>query len=432
MARKKETKSIYNPEIGENTKTVAWHPSEKVEYYDDDPNHGIIYDWDKIKKRYEDLKCPEEYFSPVHVPFNLCRWYMGYSARSVGKSTGWFLLCMIMNTMYGTRMIYVRQSEDNIKPKYAEEMFNAVLANGYVYKITKGRWNSLWYNARKWYFANVDPDGTIEEKAIEPFCHVISVDRGQNVKSVGNFPTGDMIIYDEFINKYYHPDEFVWFCDLFKTIQRDRFGCHVVLLGNNTDVSNQWFAETETMYAAYKLKPGEHTIQTTRKGTNIFVEYIGFDKKRSAMLEMFTKLYYGFENEKLGAITGEGWALEPAHILPHGDFRIAVNNLFVKSKFRHLKLDIGVHENIGLACNVHFYSKIDVLDDGTLYELKEPYGKKIILTTEPIQDREHVYGRGTGKLAELINKLIKENRMYFSDNLAQAEFFSYWDNAKNF
>lgn len=429
MARRSaKKKSIYNPEVDESTKTVPWVPSEKIKYIDDDVNHGIIYDWGKIRKRYEELNCPPEYYSPVNAPFETCRWIMEYSMRSVGKSTGWFLLCMIMNAMYGTRMMYIRQAEENIKPKHSENMFDAVKIHGYVYKITKGRWNSVWYNARKWYFVNVDPDGKVEEKAQDPFCHIISVDRGSDIKSVGNYPTGDMIIYDEFINKQYRQDEFVWFCDLLKTIQRDRLSCHIVLLGNNTDVSNQWFAETETLYAAYKLKPGQSTIHTTHKGTNVYVEYIGHDGRRSALLDLMTELYYGFENEKLGAITGAGWSIDPANIMPKGDFKIAVNNLFIKSRYRHLKLDIGVHPDIGLACNVHFYSKVASMDDGTLYEVHPPTGNKIILTNESIRDREHVYGKGTGKLKELLTKLINENRMYFSDNLAQAEFLNYWSN----
>ena len=190
----------------------------KKEFIDGKRNNGIIYDYSAIRKEFRKLKIPTEYYNPSKSPFDKCKWFINLSDRSTGKTTNWLLFGMTMNKLYGTVIQYVRQTNDMITPRNSKNLFDTILDNNYVSKLTEGKYNTIVYKAKRWYYAKSDENGEIVEQKNTHFMCMLSIDNAENYKSSYNAPYGDLIIFDEFIGKYYYRNEFVRFNDLLKTI----------------------------------------------------------------------------------------------------------------------------------------------------------------------------------------------------------------------
>jgi len=375
---------------------------KKIEYIKGRQELGIKYDWKEIRKRYRALNCPAIFYNPCVCPFESCKYFVEFSQRSIGKTTNWLLLGMIMYTMYGTKIQYLRQSEEQIMPKVTRNMFDPILENGYIDKITEGRWNHLIYKSRRWYFAKTDNNGNIVEECPDHFCMMMSVKDNEKYKSGYNAPTGDLIIFDEFISKWYYPDEFVCFCDLVKTIIRDRLSPIVVMLANNTDKESAYFNEMEIYDEVRMLNPSEHLIKVTAKGTAVYVEYISADKEKKQRLDILNKLFFGFKNKKLGSITGEDWALSAKQHIPEGKIEVISRNLYIFNNSRLVRLDLVMHEHLGICMYAHWASRT--------------YDDSYILTIEDRTDNRYHYRLGHSDIDHLIRGMINTNRIYYATN----------------
>ena len=243
-------------------------------YIDDNTKNGLYYDFDRIKKEYKKLKVPKEFYNPCFVPFEQAKYFVGVSERSTGKTTNWVLFGLVMNKLYGTQIQYIRQVRDMIAPKNLNQFMDVIVNNGYIEKVTDGKYNSCEYFAGAWRFICIK-DGEVIEKAKVPFMSCLSLDQNLIYKSSYNAPFGDLIIFDEFISTRYMPNEFVTFSDLVKTIIRERISPFVVMLANTTDRYNEYFRELMIQDEILKIKVNEYFIKQTPLGTTIFCELIG-------------------------------------------------------------------------------------------------------------------------------------------------------------
>ena len=122
----------------------------KIKYIDNDINKGIKYDYKFLLKEYNKLGIPKEYHTPARYNFNNSNYFVELSERSVGKTTNWLLFGMVMNKYYGTVIQYIRQTSDMITPKYLKQLFETIILNGYIEKITDGEFNNVQLKANKW------------------------------------------------------------------------------------------------------------------------------------------------------------------------------------------------------------------------------------------------------------------------------------------
>ena len=199
-----------------------------IEYIENNTALGIKYNWSLIKKEWKKL---EKYFKKLGVsdivlnPLDFDVWKYVYniflSERSRGKTTNFLLLGLIFNKLYGTVIQYIRQTEDDIKASNLQLLFDVIISNHYVEFLTDGEYNTIIYNARRFYYAYVE-NNEIKRKASKSICNVLSIQKQQDIKSTYNCPLGDFIIFDEFISNAYYKNEFSEFMQLLKTIIRER------------------------------------------------------------------------------------------------------------------------------------------------------------------------------------------------------------------
>ena len=198
----------------------------KIKYIQDKQNLGIDYDWGLIRKEYNKLGVPGDYYD---IPWKAIqegnKYIMSLSERSTGKTTNLGLLVgLVMNKLYKTQVVYIRPTEDELSASHAQKLVDVIKTYNegqYIKALTDGEYNSMYYHWRQFFYCFVNETGEIEKKSTTPIIQMLSVARASDYKSTLNLPLGDWIVYDEFIGKYYRPDEAIHFLDLLKTIIRD-------------------------------------------------------------------------------------------------------------------------------------------------------------------------------------------------------------------
>ena len=379
-----------------------------MKYINNDIQCGIEYDWRKVKEEFRKLNIPKDVYSPMHLPFDKAKYNVLLSERSRGKTTNILLLGMCMHKLYGTTIEYIRKKEDQITKKITINLFTTILEYDYIEKLTDGKYNSIWYNARRWYYCLVDDDGNVIDKAPTHFMSMLSIDRNETYKSGYNAPRGDFIVYDEFISKYYYADEFLYFTDLLKTIIRDRLSPIIFMLSNMIDKNSEYLDELMISDQVMLMSVGDSSLITTKKGTNIYVELLEMSKKTiTPRRQLSNKLYFGFDNPKLINITGGDWVVENyPHIPKKIEYDSVINNIFMKFSSNFIRLEVVTYNDQFFVFCTKFTSVI--------------YDDSIILTLEPPDKSNEIYGLGRGKVFKFIWSLYDDKRFRYQSNTIGA------------
>ena len=374
----------------------------KKEYIDGKETNGLKYDFSLIRKEFRKLKIPQEFYNPIKCPFEKCKWFVNLSDRSTGKTTNWILLGMIMHKLYGTTIQYIRQTNDMIAPRNSKNLFDTILSCGYVEKITEGEYNTIVYKARRWYYATSDENGNIINQANKHFMCMLSIDNAENYKSSYNAPYGDIIIFDEFIGKYYYRNEFVRFNDLLKTIIRDRQSPIIVMLANTIEKNSQYFNELEIYNTVQNMHPGDNDIITSDRGTTIYVELLESGIKKQKSRSIVNKLFFGWKNPLISSITGDDWAIDNYPHTPTEPCKVVLKKYYLSFNNNLLALDILHNDKIGLFVSVHYASRT--------------YDDSIIFTIEDITERNKRYRFGYTKSDKKLWELYKRNKFFYASN----------------
>lgn len=359
--------------------------------------------FDKIIKKYKKLGCPEGVFNPCNLPLKRNKYFVLCSERSVGKTTNVILFGMCAHEVCDVQIQYIRQHSEMITPKTSRQLFDTILKFDYVTKVTGGRWHSVTYWAAGWYYCNTDDAGKVTERDEKPFMFCLGLNKNEDYKSVYNAPDGNIIIFDEFVSRYYRQDEFIEFCDVIKTIIRERHEPIIFMLGNTLDRYNHYFSELELLPVTTSMPLGEHTEVVTAKGTPIYVEFV--TKERTTERLTFNKLFFGFANKKLGSITGDDWAITP---MQHIDDKDAENRtviwkaIYMIVEGQTIQLELVRSEKYGTHVLAHFANK--------------PYEDSRIYTVELMQDKRYRYRFGYDKLDQLIWSLYNRKKFYYANN----------------
>ena len=382
--------------------------ANSVKYIENKIQNGIEYDIDLVAKEFKRLKIPRDVWKPIVQMLKRTHLYVAMSERAIGKTTNVLLLGMVFNMCYGTIIHYVRDNALMIENRHIKDLFS-VIANpeySYIEKLTDGEYNSVIYKSKRWYYCYINDNGDIEKICNKHFMICMSTDKSEMYKSTYTCETGDFIIYDEFIKKFYNDFDFFNFYDLHKTIARNRQSVYTFFLSNTIDINSPWFEELEIADSVNRLEIGENDLITTDLGTNIFVEIAKPTGEKVRANSILRQLYYGFKNPKLSAITGaQTWAVKEYQHIERGDkiTREIIGNLYIEYYAKLVRVRIVETENLGLIimCN----------------RAKCYYDDSIIFTNNAIHDKQHRYGL-TG--ASELKKAYSAGKFYFSTNSTGA------------
>lgn len=396
----------------------------KLNYIGNDKSRGLVYDWPAIRKKYKSLGCPSMFYNPATAPLEKASWFVEMSERASGKTTNWLLLGLCMFWMYGTVTIYAKAKADLIAPKNTWTLFDIILDNHYIEKLTDNKYNTVHYNSRKWYLAKADNTGKVIDVHPDHFCFMVSLDKAGDLKSSVNEPKGDLFIYDEFIpiNTWaQRPNEIVPLVDTLSTIFRLRECGKVVMLANTIDKYNQYLHDLEIFERVMPLQPGDNCIHTTDKGTKIYIELVGPPQAFKQKKKRWTELFAGFAKPELSPITGEAtWAVKNyPHIPYEGKYETLSNCLYIDHLNKLLRIDFVNHEDLGLLAFIHWASRT--------------YDDSIIFSDEYHYDSRYHYGTGEDTRAgKILKQLLQLRRVYFVSNDVGTFFESYFSTVSSY
>lgn len=388
-----------------------------MKYIENKQEYGLEYNLKDIAKLFNKLNIPKEVYHPPLAVLEKAKYIVNLSDRSRGKTTNWLLLGMCFNSLYGTEIIYIRQSEDMTREHSLVKLFETINTYNdglYVRILTDNKYNSVGYERGKkaFYYRVVDESGKELEKSFQYFCRVLSIDKNFDYKSSFNAPFGDFIIFDEFISKYYRINECIDFFDLLSTIIRFRKSPIVVMLSNTINRNSQYFEEFQISKEVKKMSNGEKKYITTDLGTTIYIEII--EKLESEQKKKHNKLFFGFNNPKLASITGsEAWAHEIVQHIPKEkeDCYVIAKNLYIEiSTFEYLNIEV-VSYNKRKCLFVHRATKL--------------HKDSIVLSNSPIREEGFLFGLGNKKINDLIMNSLAKRQVYYSTNEVGSDFKNY-------
>lgn len=277
------------------------------------------------------------YWNPKNILSKNCSYNIIYGERSNGKTYGVLQYGLEQYFKDGSEMAIIRRMEEDFRGKRGQQMFNGLVTNGVVKKLSKGKYNGIKYYSQRWYFKYDDPKNK-ENSFVEetPFAYAFALSTMEHDKST-SYPKVRTIAFDEFLTRgRYLPEEFVLFQNVLSTIIRLRDDVTIFMMGNTV---NQW--------SPYYSEMGLTNIRKQQKGTIDVYEYgdsqlrVAVEYSDSPSKDKKSDKYFAFNNPRLKMITNGSWEMD---IYPHLPVKYAPKNIvfmyFIKFDNQILQCEI--------------------------------------------------------------------------------------------
>ena len=357
------------------------------------------------------------------------RYYFLLSGRCKGKTFG-VLRRAGKDCSKGLGMFaYIRRYDEEIKTKNIQELFSPQNID----EMTDGKYNRIGYWRGFFYFERWEYDEEKEElkrvyKNPDPCGVVLSMNtwertKGQDIGAAyGGFKH---IIFDEIITGMsYLKNEFQIMQQIISSLVRDRTGndTKIWLLGNPLSKWCPYFPNlgiTKDMIE----KPNQR-FEISYPGTDmttIFV-YIGTAAEENSAPKTVYLTFFAFPNSetKSRSITDGFWELEDSMQLP--------SQVYKNSEFKKKVLMFFGEQWI--KGEIMKYS-----ENGVYYVVwspsRPPKKGEYYFILNAVPDKYAIVGVNTGHpYAELLNKIMKTNQLYYSDNTTADLFHGFIKEAR--
>ena len=250
-----------------------------------------------------------KYYSLKNILAKNAQYNIIFGERSNGKTYAVLKYALEQYVKNGKQTALVRRWQEDFVGKRGDVMFNALVDNDEISKLTNGEWTSVRYYASKWYLCKWDETKTrIDDE--RPFAYGFAISSMEHDKST-SYPDITTILFDEFITRnVYLNDEFVLFLNVISTIVRHRTDVKIFMLGNTVNKYCPYFNEMGLKHIA-KMEQGKIDVyEYGDSGLRVAVEYAGTSKRKGKPSD----LYFAFDNKKLKMITSGVWEID---IYPH-------------------------------------------------------------------------------------------------------------------
>ena len=317
-----------------------------------------------------------------HAKYNVI-----FGERSNGKTYGVLQYGLEQYFEHGSRIGIIRRWEEDFRGKQASTMFDALIENGVIYKLSKGRWNTIVYQSHRWWMCKRDPNNP--KNAIiddEPFAYAFALSSDEHYKS-SSYPKIRTILFDEFLTRgTYLPDEFIKFTSILSTIIRLRDDVTIFMCGNTVNQYSPYFSEMGLTNVKNMERGKIDVYSYGNSGLTVAVEFSDFPTK-----DKKSNIYFAFNNPKLEMIKSGAWEMD---IYPHLPMKYKPKNIeymyFIVFDGETLQCEIIDVDDVVFT---YIHRKTTPIDDNDGYYIvystetspKDNYRKKI---TRPVYDIE--------------------------------------------
>lgn len=266
--------------------------------------------------------------------------------RSNGKTYACLKYCLEHYTKTGEQFAIIRRMREDFRGRRSQTLFDSLIANGEIRRITNNQYTGVTSYGLKWYFCNFDEDTGKVVKASEPFAYGFALSEMVHDKGT-SYPNIKRIIFDEFISTSqvgYLLDEFVTFCNLLSSIIRaEKDDTIIYMLGNTISKYCPYFKEMG-LTNIKDLKPGEIQVYEYGEDENplrVAVQFTDSISKKGKP----TDIYFAFNNPKLKMITGgDGQGVWELELFPHNIIKYEKSDIvfryFIKFEDEFLQADV--------------------------------------------------------------------------------------------
>lgn len=331
-----------------------------------------------------------------------------FGERSNGKT--YAALCEMVSNYYNNHKqgAILRRFIEDFTGKRGADLFQALIQNDEITKLTNGEWDNVFYYSARWYLCRYteSESGKIERVTdSQPLAYGFALSQQEHEKGAG-YPNVTLIVFDEFITRGgYLKDEFILFMNTLSTIIRDR-----------NDVTIYMLANTVNKYCPYFNEMGLRHIREMKQGTidcyaiqredgtelRIAVEYCKSNVKGKK-----SDFYFAFDNQKLKMITRGAWEID---IYPHCPYKYKSKEIlfkyFIIFDGDTLQCEIVNHEGILFTYIHRKTGKIKNPDTDLVftqnYDARPNWRRKLTTPTLPIEQ----------KLASF----FKSDKVFYQDN----------------
>lgn len=260
-----------------------------------------------------------KFYSLKNILSKEARYNIIFGERSNGKTYALLEYGLTEFVRTGKQTAIVRRYEEDFRGKRAKTLFNALVSNGVITKLTKGKWTDVEYTGGKWFLCKYDEE--LEKKVLDinPIAYAFSIASMEHDKST-SYPDIRTIVFDEFLTRTgYLVDEFVLFMNVVSTIVRTRDDVKIFMLGNTVNQYCPYFAEMG-LTNIKKMQAGDIDVYTYGDtDLRVAVEYADSPNKGKP-----SDVYFAFNNPKLSMIKTGTWEID---IYPHCPFKFTPKDI---------------------------------------------------------------------------------------------------------
>lgn len=260
----------------------------------------------------------QKFYSLKNILSKDAQYNIIFGERSNGKTYSVLKYGLEKFCKTGEQTAIIRRWSEDFKGKRGSTMYQALVNNNEIEKLTEGKWTDVYYYSGRWYLCkyNEKEERTILEK---PFAYSFALGSMEHDKST-SYPEITTILFDEFLTRtMYLPDEFVLFMNVLSTIIRHRKNVKIFMLGNTVNKYCPYFNEMGLRHIK-DMNVGDIDIYTYGDSDlKVAVEYCKPNKQGKE-----SDTYFAFDNPKLNMITGGAWEV---NIYPHCPIKYAPKDI---------------------------------------------------------------------------------------------------------
>lgn len=347
-----------------------------------------------------------KYYNIAHLlkKYPGAKYYMAIGERSNGKTYSALDYALENYFKKGEQFAYIRRFGEDIKKRNMTNLFTGHQENGRVSKLSGGQFSRIDFGIGAFTAYEIDPETEKKINDTQPMGYAFDLNSVDHHKSL-SFPKVTTIIFDEFLSRQgYLSNEYVLFMNTLSTIIRDRDDVTIFMLGNTVNKYCPYFVEMGLTHIR-KQEPGSVDVYTYGDtNLSVVVEYCDPMSKRGGKK---SDVYFAFDNPQLKMITSGSWEIA---LYPHletkyrpkdvvAQFFIEFDEILLHAEFVTTKNEmfLFVHPKTTL---------IKDIDTDLVYSNK-PSGK--------LNYRCGIHNQ-TDRLSRIVQTLINQNRIFYSDN----------------
>lgn len=347
-----------------------------------------------------------KYYDIAHLlkDYPDAQYYMAFGERSNGKTYSALDYALERYFKHGEQFAYIRRFGEDVKRKNLLTLLSPHVENKRILTLSEGEWSLVDYSGNKFIAMNYDPDTGKAEKDFTPMGYAFDLNAMEHHKST-SYPKVTTIIFDEFLSRQgYLTNEFVLFMNTLSTIIRDRKNVKIFMIGNTVNKYCPYFSEMGLAHVKDQKEGTVDIYSYADTGLMVVVEYCDPMSKRGGKS---SDVYFAFDNPQLKMITTGSWEIA---IYPHLNIRYRPKdiaaNFFVEFD------DALLHGEVVCTPTEYFafiHPKTTPIKDENIDR---------VYTNRPNEKYNYCVGIANQRdaLSCFIQKLITENRVFYSDN----------------